>query len=67
MPLELHRVVLGHPSLVLEAQYRFQAQFGVQGPEGRPWVLWGNTEAAVKSRQNVLQHPVGFLDAAGLG
>ena len=63
--LEPHRVVPGHAPAVLEAQDLFQAQFRVQRPECRLRVLRGNPEALVESRQELLQHPVGFPDAVG--
>ena len=64
MQLESHRVVLGHLSAVLEAQDLFQTQLRVQGPECRLRVLRWNTETPVESRQELLQHAVGFLDTA---
>ena len=39
--LESHRVVPGHPPVVLEAQDLFQAQLGIQRPECRLRVLRG--------------------------
>ena len=55
--LEPHRVVLGHPSTVLEAQDLFQAQVGVQRPECRARMLRRNPDALVESGQELLQHP----------
>ena len=48
----------------LEAQDLFQTQLRVQGPECRLRVLRWNTETPVESRQELLQHAVGFLDTA---
>ena len=62
--MEPHRVVLGHLPAVLEAQDLFQAQFRIQGPECRLRVLRWNTEAPVEPWQELLQHPVGFPEAA---
>ena len=42
-----------------------QAQLRVQRPECRLRVLLGNPEAPVEPWQELLQHPVGFPDAAG--
>ena len=44
-----------------------QAQLRVQRPECRLRVLRGNWETLVEPRQELLQHPVGFPDAAGAG
>ena len=63
--LEPHRVVPSHPPAVFEAQDLFQAQLRVQRPECRLRVLRRNLETPVVSRQELLQHPVGFSDAAG--
>ena len=41
-----------------------QTQLGIQRPECRLGVLRGNTEALVESWQELLQHPVGFQNAA---
>ena len=60
MQLESHRVVLGHFSAVLEAQGLFQAQFRIQSPECRLRVLRRNPETPLESRQELLQHAVGF-------
>ena len=49
---------------MLEAQDLFQAQLRVQGPECRLRVLRWDTETPVESRQELLQHAVGFPDAA---
>ena len=56
--LEPHRVVLGHPPAVLEAQDLFQAQLQVQRPECGVRVLRRNLETPVESRQELLQHGV---------
>ena len=64
MQLESHRVVPGNFSAVLEAQDLFQTLLRVQGPECRLRVLRWNTETPVESRQELLQHAVGFPDAA---
>ena len=50
-----------------EAQDLFQAQLRVQRPECRLGVLLGNPEAPVEPWQELLQHPVGFPDAARPG
>ena len=65
--LEPHRVVPGHSPAVLEAQDLFQAQLRVQRPECRLGVLRGNPESLVEPWQELLQHPVGFPDAARPG
>ena len=62
--LESHRVVPGHSPPVLEAQDLFQAQLRVQRPECRLRMFRGNPESLVEPRQELLQHPVGFPDAA---
>ena len=65
MQLEPHRVVPGHSPAVHETQDLFQAQFRVERPERRLRVLRGNPEALVEPWQELLQHAVGFPDAAG--
>ena len=50
---------------MLEAQDLFQAQLRVQRPKCGLRVLRGNPESLVVSRQELLQHPVSFFDAAG--
>ena len=65
--LESHRVVPGHSPAVLEAPDLFQAQLRVQWPECRLRVLLGNPESPVEPWQELLQHPVGFPDAAPSG
>ena len=65
--LESHRIVPGHRPAVLEAHDLFQAQRWVQRPECRLWVLRRNPEAPVEPRQELLQHAVGFPDAAHAG
>ena len=62
--LEPHRVVPGHFPAALEAQDLFQAQLRIQGPECRLRVLRWNTEAPVEPWQELLQHAVGFPEAA---
>ena len=62
--LEPHRVVPVHFPAVLEAQDLFQAQLWVERPECRLRVLRRNPEALIESWQELLQHAVGFPDAA---
>ena len=57
MPLKMRKVQL-------EAQELFQAQLRVQSPKCGFWVLRRNPETPVESRQELLQHAVGFPDAA---
>ena len=65
MQLELHRIVPGHLPAVFEAQYLLQGQFRVQRPVRGLGALRGNPETPVVPRQKLLQHAVGFADAAG--